>query len=639
MSWMQQLYATYEKCQSNTFEFHRDNMPLLPIAHTTQNAQIEITLNEKGEFRRAKKISPEQSKTIIPCTEASGGRTSGKVPHPLCDKLIYLAADYEKYTDIKIKKNNCFDDYCQQLRTWCNSEFGHPKAKIILAYIERQQIIQDLIATQILPLDENYKLGEKWEIKNIKPEDAFVRWSVEIPGDPQSAVNTDSTLFESWTNYYLSTKKNKALCYITGEEILDSQNHPAKIRNAGDKAKIISANDEDGFTYRGRFAEVEQACTIGYDVSQKAHNALRWLIERQGYQKNDLAIVVWERNGLLIPNPAQDENNLLSELGLENDTQSIETAQEFAVEFNKLIEGYSCKLTATNQIILLGLDSATPGRLAIVFYTELTGSEFLQRIQKWHQTCAWQHNYLKRERLDENGKPKTFYMRFVGAPAPNTIAEAAYGVEIDDKLRKSIIKSILSCIINGQKIPISIVNSTIQRASNRLAMKEWEWNRTLSIACALYKKYKYDYEKEELPMALDENRITRDYLYGRLLAVADNIESWALNESGETRPTHATKLMQRFANNPYSTWLKLEQHLNPYIIKLGKKVGKKRFLMDEIVNKFVAEDFMSDKKLSGEFLLGFHSQREVFKPIKSEASQANGGSNNEVDFVEDTDEN
>ena len=68
--------------------------------------------------------------------------------------------------------------------------------------------------------------------------------------------------------------------------------------------------------------------------------------------------------------------------------------------------------------------------------------------------------------------------------------------------------------------------------SNRVAMENWEWNKTLTIACALFRKYN---RKENYDMALDPNRKTRDYLYGRLLALAESLEEWALNKAGEDR--------------------------------------------------------------------------------------------------------
>lgn len=115
-------------------------------------------------------------------------------------------------------------------------------------------------------------------------------------------------------------------------------------------------------------------------------------------------------------------------------------------------------------------------------------------------------------------------------------------------------------------------------------------------------------------MALDESRKTRDYLYGRLLALADSLEQWALNKAGEDRQTNAARLMQHFAEHPYSTWRNIELSLSPYKARLGGQSQKRQAMIDEVKNMFDTEDFVSDKKLSGEFLLAYSCQRETLRP-------------------------
>jgi len=44
-------------------------------------------------------------------------------------------------------------------------------------------------------------------------------------------------------------------------------------------------------------------------------------------------------------------------------------------------------------------------------------------------------------------------------------------------------------------------------------MEKMEWEKALTIACALYRKYN---QKEKYDMTLELDRKTRDYLYGRL---------------------------------------------------------------------------------------------------------------------------
>ena len=41
-------------------------------------------------------------------------------------------------------------------------------------------------------------------------------------------------------------------------------------------------------------------------------------------------------------------------------------------------------------------------------------------------------------------------------------------------------------------------------------------------------------------------------------------------------------------------------------------------LLDEIIPSFVGNDFLDDSKLSGEFLLGYHCQRQVLNSPKTD---------------------
>jgi len=447
----------------------------------------------------------------------------------------------------------------------------------------------------------------------LKNANSFVRWIVYIPNDKQEKVWHDYNLFDSWTKFDALISKSRNLCYVTGKKIRLTKNHPKYIRAPGDSAKIISSNDTSGYTFRGRFINVEQACGIGYEVSQKAHNALRWLISKQGKvffegkkKKPGLTIVAWATSGKKTPDLLEDSFSILELNPIQSDSDSFSsTAQEFALKLNKKIAGYSAELGKTTGIVVMGLDSLTPGRMAVSFYRELTSSDFLTRIENWHKTCCWIHDYRSKETIDTQ---TGMHFSFAGAPAPKDIAEAAYGKNVDDKLRKTTVERILPCIIDGQKFPRDLVESTVRRASNRVGIEDREWNKTLSIACALYKKY---HEKEAFNMALDENRKTRDYLYGRLLALADSLEEWALNEAKEDRQTNAARLMQRFADHPYTTWRTLELALGPYIARLGAKSMKRRHLISEVVSMFEPDDFISDKKLNGEFLLGYHCQRRA----------------------------
>lgn len=106
MNWMEALYKTYEDNAQRTGlnsseeknSKNRTITPLFPLYHGSQNAQVTVVLDGSGAFRRAEVVPAGNQQTIIPVTEKSGGRTSGLCPHPLCDKLQYVAGDFTKWT-------------------------------------------------------------------------------------------------------------------------------------------------------------------------------------------------------------------------------------------------------------------------------------------------------------------------------------------------------------------------------------------------------------------------------------------------------------------------------------------------------------------------------------------------------------
>lgn len=121
-------------------------------------------------------------------------------------------------------------------------------------------------------------------------------------------------------------------------------------------------------------------------------------------------------------------------------------------------------------------------------------------------------------------------------------------------------------------------------------------------------------------MALDVNCRDKNYLYGRLLAVADRVEYRTFDaEKDSGRVTNAKRYMNVFSQRPFDTWKVIEENLQPYFSKL--KVAERKYyenLMDEICQLFEEETFKENTKLDGLYLLGFHSQSYQLKNYKNE---------------------
>ncbi|MGH4051814.1 MAG: type I-C CRISPR-associated protein Cas8c/Csd1 [Clostridium sp.] len=611
MSWIQKLYDTYENSISEVGVPGTDErrITLLPIAHSTQNAQIEIVINGNGEFRRARLLEKNEVVTIIPVTEDSATRGNGNFPHPLCDKLQYVAGDYTNYV-VKKNSQDFYNKYIEQLEGWCNSSHCNKKVNAVLCYLKKIMFISDLVGQKILVCDEKGLLTKGVKIGTIDQSDAFIRFKVEIEGEEEPAVWLDPAVYESYINYYLSLQEEVDLCYVKGQDIPCSTKHPAKIRHTGDKSKLISANDEAGFTYRGRFADKSQVVSVGYETTQKAHNALRWLISKQGYKNGDQVIIAWGTKNQNIPDVLYDTQDAI--FG-KKEPPVISTEKEFAGRLSAAIAGYSCDLGIKDEIVIMGLDAATIGRLSITYYCELDGLDFLNRIEHWHGTCIWKHAYKKiPDGVDEKGKLKFKHITFIGAPSPKDITLAAYGEKVNDKLKKSTVERLLTCIIDGARLPYNLVNSAINRVSNPVSIEKWEWEKALTITCALVRKYRYDKFKEEWSMALDENQKDRSYIFGRLLAVAQQIEEYALYTAGEKRDTNAERLMHQFKIHPYKTWGIITDKLKPYMARLGLKGTSLTELMTKINSMLPYEKFTSQKKLDDSYILGYYCQRQVF---------------------------
>lgn len=50
---------------------------------------------------------------------------------------------------------------------------------------------------------------------------------------------------------------------------------------------------------------------------------------------------------------------------------------------------YKEQFDETDEIIVMGLDAATTGRLSVTYYHELKASDFLKNMIYWGETCSW----------------------------------------------------------------------------------------------------------------------------------------------------------------------------------------------------------------------------------------------------------
>lgn len=571
--------------------------PLCPVSHMITSAQIEITLDAAGRFVQAIALDKMEPKIIIPATEESAGRTSAPCAHPLCDQLSYLGGyDSTKY-----------ELYLNQLGRWASSEQAHPKLNAVLSYVKNGTILSDLAGNGIIVLNEK-GIPEK--------EKLLVRWRILNPYDtnPEECWK-DRTLFRSFIEYYRTLQHGSQFCMVSGQDSIAAKQHPKGIIAINGNAKLISANDSSGFTYRGRFADDWQAASVSYDVSQKAHAALRWVAVNQGVFMGGRTFLCWSPQGVAIP---KAHTSLLRNSG------SVQRrSSDYRDELRRVILGKKEELHANERAVIAAFDAATTGRLSITYFNELRASDFLDRLHEWDSTCCWWNGQFG-----------------IQAPYLSQIVDCAYGTQrtvqakttedrqrlvTDDRVMAQHVQRLMACRIDGAKMPVDIVQTVVNRVSNPLAFAPSVWRKMVFVACAVIQKYDAPQMKEDICMEWDLNRADRSFQFGRLLAVMERAEEDYYYNIKENRQTNAIKSLSAFRQTPWDVYERVNRQLeNAYVPRL-KSCQKKQYyrLRDEIsglILKYSSAEELNSR-LSPFYLIGYELQRNTFFENKETKNQ------------------
>lgn len=634
MAWLKTLADTYDVHSEQAGVIKNDQPVLLPLSHSTFNAQIEVTLDEDGNFTGSKKLDKGPDVvTIIPVTEDSAARSSGVAPHPLCDKLCYVAGDYVLYTGDQ-KKKEYYEAYMEQLQDWAESEDTHPIVRTIWKYLQKKSLIHDLVQDHTLELDESGRFTDHVKLQGTGQTGANVRFIVYGNDTPRVWENRE--LYEIYDRYYQKKAGQTELCYVAGETGACSEKHPSKIRNSGDKAKLISGNDESGFTYRGRFASKDQAVSVGYVVSQKAHNALKWLIQKQGYTRDGSAVVCWMSNrDMSVPDMMKDsvhafkdlddfefDFDILDDMEAESANKQ-DTGKYFAEQFNLAVRGYAGKIKVDDRIAVIALDAATTGRLSISYYDEMGGKQYMDALLYWQEHCKWRR-FITVGKTDDSKRS----ILCECSPSPRDMALAAFGtqrsnwLEADSKLIRSVTNRLLPYITGkGRKIPSDLIRAAARRASMPQSMNPFVWyNDVLCVVCAMI-RFNYENEKggRTMDKFLEDNVDDRNVLFGRLLAVYDLMEQRAMFERDENgkvkegRTTNARRYWNAFSSRPAKAFKTIKQNMIPYEKKLtGFELKKFEEWTEEIMVHLAGAGF-DNKPLSEMYLPAYYMQTEYMK--------------------------
>lgn len=618
MSWIEKLCEAYDAgiaCDQS-----KEAIMLVPLGFVRKKIKYHVIVTSNGQFVSADELMDETQFQEIPSTPQAESRTGDNgAPFPLAEQLKYLI-----YEDKNLKR---FSQYMEQLKSWCQRSDAPACLRAVYTYLDGHTLLADLESQPNLKL-KYYKNAEKREGTGEDAK-AMVCFSVQMQDESSDDLWLRTDVKQSWSNYLADKSPgNKEFCYVEGKMLPSMENHPKLKGNA----KLISAKDSEfPFQYKGRFVDDRSAAVVSFDASVRAHNALTWLIGRQGMQKYGMIWVVWNTNGAMMKVPIDEENSLFEEEEDEEDAASetvINTFEHYAREVNSAACGYGGRLhdydpERTNCAVILGLEAATDGRMSVTYYQECAGNEYVKRLEDWYKECCWWH-YCQRKKTKEIATPNMdqIAIAVMGMDAVNTAKGDKKCEKSHTKFMRKLQSNLLTCIVDKRPLPLDIVRSAFYRVCVPLAFvrgKEQQWSRSawensIDAACAMIHCFQKRWTGEGYEVfgpELQGDSQNPDYLYGRLLAVADFVEEKAVDK-GRDYPTNAVRFMRQFVQHPFETWQKIHEKLIPSFKKLGSNSKVYLRILGKIELLFSENDRYERGELSLEFLQGFSSQRQMF---------------------------
>lgn len=686
MSIFNVLYQSYlqaeERGQVDNLDLDESqrNIAILPIFHHNIRSNgsnvLEIVLDAEGKASQIQ-IIPKDVYVIFPITEESLNRTSGARAHPICDDMQYLSSSLAPTK---------YKNYCETNDAWTEAMIQELKALAAGAHedlIHFIMDIQDLIRNydilevtrellqksyfcevtanaNIIKIELPSSDGkEKAKYKTLDLSKAFITFRKHF-ADPQKKdldISRSKALHETHIKYIqgLKAQNAKALdfCDVSGLQAYCTNT----CRGIMGKSKIISVSNNTE-AYKGRLRQKEDVYRIGAETSEKIFLMLKFFLEHKEnsqYLYDNTTAVIWFAKDLLnerafdVSNPVATDDDLFSfwdqsaEANKTDDegyvTQSL--SNPATARWKKLLMGQE-SLSQTDEedfFYLMIINKIVPGRMSIQAAKTIPLTIFVDNLRKWRNSCFWPR-WNGKARAYQNETPKTWEMIYM-----------IYGIEEDgqielrnEKLKALAFKRLLPTILDGRPLPADFARRMFTNFTKRVSYPK-TWARVVNMTCALVNKRRRDQGLEGRSSMLEKDKQTRDYLYGRLLAICEKIEVDAMTSQSDKkvtsdkksasdkntesiRVTNVERLWSAFFQAPEKTFNILDKKLQPYFRKLksdkpGLYVNHQKFLVEVLtaIREDMAYEANKNLALGEDTVFGYYAQKQDFYTKKTKEEE------------------
>lgn len=615
MDFFTSLLKAYEGAEKEDYVDNpaKSGPVLLPIYHTSLKSNgknvITVKLDCYGQLLSADFLGDKEV-IVFPITSDSVAR-AGKnpTPHPLVDKFSYFVS--------KVNQDQ-YNTYHKQLDNWVTAcEDGQVKDYLKLI---QHAILQEDFSEKIINslMSEPYQrnglvLTYDLEAKKSKTMDlsaCFLEFSiVDFIGYKTISVTNFTELHQAYIDYIESHQENLVLCNISGRKEVLATKHRGLIGNA----KLISVSNNNE-AYKGRFKERNDVFSVGNQTSEKIHLMAKYFLENENthtWLGSGQHLINWFSDDLINESQLTVTNPVTSLFNYEDDANN---KTEFTVSqkdndiSNSFIRGVK-KFSDASSYYAAILNKTNDGRIALKYFRQLQASQLLKNLEQWQACYSW-------ERRRKDGTYNDY------TPSLMQIILAAYGVdrerfiELDnDHFKSEQFQKLLTNLIDGKPLPSSIVKKLEENIKQRQKYSK-HWYQVQQVSLGILHKQ----NGEELSPMLDHTNQNRSYLFGRLLAIFELIETlrYKLDNSDSGRITNAERYWTAYTGQPTKLMMLLENKIKPYeeTLKLNSrgpwsKLNKEKEEIMQLLTPLLETESM-EKPLDYQFIFGYYAEKKFY---------------------------
>jgi CRISPR-associated protein Csd1 len=420
---------------------------------------------------------------------------------------------------------------------------------------------------------------------------------------------------ELWLRLGAEGEKNEAVCLVTGKKQPVSRLHPAVkgvwgAQSSG--ASIVSFNLDAFTSYgheQGDNAPVSEAAAFAYTAALN-----RFLQRDSGHriQIGDASTVFWAdaeeankaRLAEAVFEPLFDDETAEDLPDIDEEGQAAEVHEILGkIRQGRSIRSFRPDLADKVRFFVLGL-SPNAARLSVRFYLEDDFGEIAERYQRFLDD-------LRIEPAPRESYPALWrYLR--------EIALLGKSENVPPNLAGDWVRSVLS----GARYPMTLLSSVLMRIRTD---RDVNALRAGLLKAMLIRNF----EREDIPVALDPDYPDKGYQLGRLFAVYERIQTDALGP--RVNATVKDKFYGAASAQPRKVFALLDGNAQHHLSKLGKQSPGRRVQLEKLIGEimdglspgrdpFPAFFTAQEQALFG---LGYYHQRsDFFKSYKSEAPAA-----------------